>query len=883
MIDQNSQFFAILTNVGVAKQAKADALGTPWKITQMGVGDANGTDPQPSATQTTLINERRRAPLNQLKVDPANAAIIIAEQVIPEDVGGWWIREIGLYDADNDLVAVANCAPSFKPLLVQGSGRTQVVRMNMIVSNSSNVELKIDPSVVLATRAYVDAKVLEELNKQDFKYSVLVATTAAITLSGVQTIDGIAVPDGSRVLVKNQAAAKDNGIYLSATGAWSRAADADASVEVTPGLFVHVEQGTLSGDSVWQLVTDAPIVLGTTSLTFEMISGRTGIGAGTYRSVTVDKYGRVMAGTNPTTLAAYGITDAQPLDPELSALAAISVNGLLARTAAGTAAARSIAAGAGVSVSNGDAVAGNPTVSLSVSGITAGTYPKLTVDQYGRATAGAVLAAADIPALDWTKIGSGKPTTLGGYGITDAQPLDADLTALAALVATGLYANTGPGTAAARSIATGAGLSVSNGDGVAGNPTLTNTGVLSVAGTANQVTVSGATGNVVFSLPQSIHSGATPSWAQINLAADPTAALHCATKQYVDNLMSGLDVKTSVLVATTANITLSGTQTIDGIAVTAGARVLVKNQTTASQNGLYLCAAGAWTRSTDADTWNELVSAFVFVERGSQNSDTGWVCIVDPGGTLGTTNVTVSQFAGAGTVTGGAGIAVVGNQVALTVSGVVAGTYPNVTVDQYGRVTAGAPLVAADIPALDWAKITSGKPTTLGGYGITLPTQLQAEAGADNTLPMTPLRVFQAIAKVVAQATEVAFGWAKVATQAQTNAGADDTTMVTPKKLRFGFAVSFNAQGYVVFPSWLGSLIIQWTSSASITPGATGAAYWPIAFPNACIWALAAPMASSGNSNAGNIVAGDVSAVAVNLYNWGSAISAPSRVIAIGV
>jgi phage-related tail fiber protein len=156
MIDQNSQFFAILTNVGVAKQANADALGVPWNITEMGVGDANDSDPVPDATQTRLLNERRRAPLNQLSVDPKNAAIIIAEQVIPGEVGGWWIREIGLYDADGDLVAIANCAPSFKPLLNQGSGRTQVVRINLLVSNSSNVELKIDPSVVLSTRDYVD-------------------------------------------------------------------------------------------------------------------------------------------------------------------------------------------------------------------------------------------------------------------------------------------------------------------------------------------------------------------------------------------------------------------------------------------------------------------------------------------------------------------------------------------------------------------------------------------------------------------------------------------------------------------------------------------------------------------------------------------------------
>lgn len=156
MTDQNSQFFAILTAVGEAKQANADALGLAWKITQMGVGDANGTDPIPDRQQTALINERRRAPLNQLGIDPTNASIIVAEQVIPADVGGWWIREIGLYDEDGDLVAVGNCAPSYKPLLSQGSGRTQVVRMNLIVSSSASVQLKIDPSVVLATRQFVN-------------------------------------------------------------------------------------------------------------------------------------------------------------------------------------------------------------------------------------------------------------------------------------------------------------------------------------------------------------------------------------------------------------------------------------------------------------------------------------------------------------------------------------------------------------------------------------------------------------------------------------------------------------------------------------------------------------------------------------------------------
>lgn len=315
MIDQNSQFFAILTAVGEAKQANATALGQPWTFSQMGVGEANGTDPIPNRAQTRLINEWRRAAVNQVRTDPANPNIIITEQVIPADVGGKWIREIGLYDADGDLVAVANCAPSFKPLLVQGTGKTQIIRMNFIVANTASVVLKIDPAIVLATREYVDTQIVEAMAKMDFKHSVLVATTANIALSGVQTIDGVLLPADARVLVKNQTVAKENGLYVvSSAGVWKRTQDADSSVEVTPGLFVSVETGTVNGDSVWQLVTDAPIVLGTTALSFEMAVGRTGVSAGSYANVTVDKYGRVIAGTNPTTLAGHGITDTYTKD-----------------------------------------------------------------------------------------------------------------------------------------------------------------------------------------------------------------------------------------------------------------------------------------------------------------------------------------------------------------------------------------------------------------------------------------------------------------------------------------------------------------------------------------------------------------------------------------
>lgn len=153
------KYFALLTNLGAAKLANAAALGTQLQITHMAVGDGGGVLPTPNPAQTQLLGEKRRAALNSLSIDEANSSQIIAEQVIPETDGGWWIREVGLFDKDGILIAIANCPDTYKPQLQEGSGRTQTVRMVLIVSSTEAVTLKIDPSVVLATRQYVDKKV----------------------------------------------------------------------------------------------------------------------------------------------------------------------------------------------------------------------------------------------------------------------------------------------------------------------------------------------------------------------------------------------------------------------------------------------------------------------------------------------------------------------------------------------------------------------------------------------------------------------------------------------------------------------------------------------------------------------------------------------------
>lgn len=219
----------------------------------------------------------------------------------------------------------------------------------------TNVAAPVDATDAV-NKAYVDAA----RQGLDVKNSVKVATTSPIALTGLQNVDGITLFTGDRVLVKNQLNGTENGIYVAGTSLWARAADFDSDEKVTPGAFTFVEEGSINADSGWVLSTDAGIVVGGTPLQFSQFSGAgsiiAGFGlsksgnqlnvgtadtgrivvnadnidlaqvgtAGTYTSVTTDAYGRVTAGTNPTTLAGYGITDAQPLDATLTALAGLT-------------------------------------------------------------------------------------------------------------------------------------------------------------------------------------------------------------------------------------------------------------------------------------------------------------------------------------------------------------------------------------------------------------------------------------------------------------------------------------------------------------------------------------------------------------------------------
>ncbi|EFI0248268.1 phage tail protein [Escherichia coli] len=158
----STKFRTVITTAGAAKLAAATAPGgRKVNITTMAVGDGGGKLPVPDAGQTGLIHEVWRHALNKISQDKRNSNYIIAELVIPPEVGGFWMRELGLYDDAGTLIAVANMAESYKPALAEGSGRSQTCRMVIIVSSVASVELTIDTTTVMATQDYVDDKIAE--------------------------------------------------------------------------------------------------------------------------------------------------------------------------------------------------------------------------------------------------------------------------------------------------------------------------------------------------------------------------------------------------------------------------------------------------------------------------------------------------------------------------------------------------------------------------------------------------------------------------------------------------------------------------------------------------------------------------------------------------
>ncbi|WP_448106573.1 phage tail-collar fiber domain-containing protein [Pseudomonas azerbaijanoccidentalis] len=621
-----ADYYTLLTNAGIAYETACKAAGVPIKLSQISVGDGGGTVYNPAATATALKREVWRGPLNALFQDEKNPSWLLAEVTIPPEDGGWYVREAGLWTDTGILYAIVKYPESFKPVLAtSGSGKEFYIRSIFETSNASLVTLLIDDTVVKATRAWVMSYLAEELAKLDGKQSVRVAATGNVVLSGAQQIDGVALTSGQRVLLPSQTLAKDNGIWIVANGAWVRATDANSSAKVTPGLTVMVEEGTVNGDSLWHLVTNGPITLDTTALSFEMLAGRTGIQAGTYKSLTVDKYGRATAGTNPETLAGFGIKDTYT-KPEIEAL-----------------------------IAQASALPVGTVVAFPVNKIAPGF---LEVD-------GSVKSIATYP-------------DLGAF----------------------------------------LGTAFNKGDEGAGN----------------------------FRLPES-RGEFLRGWDH-GRGIDAGRAIG---SYQTDDFKSHLHSQTYMGSGAAANRNLG-----DSVGNIAGGSILSNNTTTST--------GGTETRPRNlAVLW--CIKAW---------------------------NAPINQ----------------------------------------GNI---------DIAAL-----------------------------------------VAALAAISAQAAEDRQGTAKVATQTQTDSGTDDTTFITPKKMRWGITASLNANGYIIFPTWMFSFIIQWTTVGSIAAGLSGSVAWPIAFRSACLFGGACAIGSTSSSNSGNIVPGTVSTTGVNLYNWG-VITAPSRAWAFGV
>ncbi|HHK0930968.1 TPA: phage tail protein [Pseudomonas aeruginosa] len=346
------KYGGLLTDIGAAALIAASEAGKKWQPTHMLIGDAGGApgetaDPIPSAAQTKLIRQRYRAQLNRLFVSEQSANVLVAELVLPMAIGGFWIREIGLEDADGKFVAVANCPPSFKASVESGSARTQTIRVQIILSGMEHVELIIDDGIVYATQDWVTAKVAA-----DFK--------------------------GRKVLAGN-------------------------------GL---VGGGDLSADRTIALPAS-------------------GVGAGTYRAVTVNANGIVTAGSNPTTLGGYGITDALHASeavttPTANKLLRLNAAGLLPASITGNAATASRLAAPITLSATGDATwaarfdgssSVSGTLTLANTGVAVGTYTKVRVNAKGLVTSATSLTADDIPWLDASKLATGiLPVARGGTG-----------------------------------------------------------------------------------------------------------------------------------------------------------------------------------------------------------------------------------------------------------------------------------------------------------------------------------------------------------------------------------------------------------------------------------------------------------------------------------
>lgn len=336
----SAKFYTLLTEIGAAKLASAAALGVPLKITKMAVGDGGGVLPTPDAKQTALVNEKRRADLNMLYIDPQNSSQIIAEQVIPETEGGWWIREVGLFDDTGALIAIGNCPESYKPQLAEGSGRTQTVRMVLITSSTENITLKIDPAVVLATRKYIDDKVLElKVYVDDLMAKHLAAADPHIQYAPKESPTLTGTPKAPTAPAGNNTTQIANTAFVQAIATALNNALALKAPLASPGLT-----GTPTAPTAAQTANNTQIA--TTAFVKAALAGL--VGSSPAALDTLNELADAL-GNDPNfaTTMTNALAGKQPLDSTLTTLSGKTADGIIEYLGLGDVAKKTIGNGAG--------------------------------------------------------------------------------------------------------------------------------------------------------------------------------------------------------------------------------------------------------------------------------------------------------------------------------------------------------------------------------------------------------------------------------------------------------------------------------------------------------------------------------------------------------
>ncbi|MFJ4197013.1 tail fiber protein [Pseudomonas sp. NPDC089534] len=953
-----ADYYTLLTNAGIAYETACKAAGVPIKLTQISVGDGGGAVYNPAATATALKREVWRGPLNALFQDEKNPSWLLAEVTIPPDVGGWYVREAGLWTDTGILYAIVKYPESFKPVLAtSGSGKEFYIRSIFETSNASLVTLLIDDTVVKATRAWVMSYLAEELGKLDGKQSVRVAATGNVVPNGAQQIDGVAAVAGDRVLLANQTLAKDNGLWVVANGDWTRANDANVSAKVTPGLTVMVEEGTANGDSLWHLTTNAPITLGTTALTFKMLAGRTGIAAGSYKSLTVDEYGRATAGSNPDTLAGFGIKDSYTK---------AEVEALIAKASA-------LPVGSIVAFPVDTPPPGFLELDNSVK--SSATYPDLSAylgGKFNKGDEGAGnfrLPEARGEFLRGWDHGRGVDAgrQLGGVQLDAMQRLTgaiaaADATGLAQAL-NGVYAGSKSGVSKGVTAAVDAYTNV-NFDNARQARTAdenrprniavmwcikawnapVNQGNIDVAALVKEVQRLGSAVPVgaVMAFPTGI---VPPGFLELNgtvqsIATYPDLASYLGTAYNKGDEGAGNfrlpDSRGEFLRGwdhgrgTDAGRAIGSWQADDNKAHahtytripsfgntggSNGSGIIADNGTQASNANFssYLNASGgseARPRNIAVmwciKAWNapvnqgniDVAALAKEVEALKSAVPVGAVLsfptgVVPPGflelngsvqsiatypdlatylgtaynkGDEGAGNFRLPDSRGeflrgwdhgrgvdAGRAVGSWQKGSVQSFDPSNVNPAVSGLWHNTASDTGLAELHGLdPHTAVDYSVSNAVFNAGATPVSAGALGVTRPRNLAVMwcIKAWNA-PVNQGNIDVSVLAVLAQqATELNQGTAKTATQAQTDAGSDDQTIVTPKKLRWGFSALKATNGYLILPSWLGGLVIQWGTTGAIAAGAQMTVTYPIAFPNASVMTLIGNSSSVGSTGA---------------------------------